>query len=267
MGTDIEKISFTKERATALLTLLARARQSRSESPVLDDPWAEHAVTLIDCEFDRSAGSSWRERLIAARAKQFDTWTRDFIAKHPQATVLHLGCGLDSRVYRVDPPASVQWFDIDYPDMIELRRRLYRERYGYQTIGTPLGDPAWLDRVPKGNVALIIAEGVTPYLTREVLSSCFNALVDRFSSGAFIFDVHSRRLIWWLATTRSDVRGTGARLHWGMNRLADVQQLEPRLVAVSCVRSSALARAIGLPWNKRVLLRLLGAMTCLRYRF
>ena len=44
------------------------------------------------------------------------------LADHPDATVLHVGCGMDSRVFRVDPPATVQWFDVDYPDVIELRR-------------------------------------------------------------------------------------------------------------------------------------------------
>jgi len=35
---------------------------------------------------------------------------------------------MDSRVFRVDPPASVQWFDVDYPDVIDLRRSLFPER-------------------------------------------------------------------------------------------------------------------------------------------
>jgi O-methyltransferase involved in polyketide biosynthesis len=29
--------------------------------------------------------------------------------------VLHLACGLDTRVHRLDPPSSVRWFDVDYP--------------------------------------------------------------------------------------------------------------------------------------------------------
>ena len=40
---------------------------------------------------------------IAARAKMFDLWVEEFLAKNPNANVLHLGCGLDSRVYRVNP--------------------------------------------------------------------------------------------------------------------------------------------------------------------
>ena len=44
--------------------------------------------------------------------------------------MVQLGCGMDSRVYRVDPPPSVRWFDLDYPEVVDLRRRIYPEREG-----------------------------------------------------------------------------------------------------------------------------------------
>ena len=73
----------------------------------------------------------WKEigcTIIATRAATFDLLTNRYLADHPDATVLHVGCGMDSRVFRVNPPASVQWFDVDYPDVIDLRRQLFPER-------------------------------------------------------------------------------------------------------------------------------------------
>ncbi|WP_254886025.1 class I SAM-dependent methyltransferase [Streptomyces sp. NA02950] len=46
---------------------------------------------------------------VALRAKQLDDWTTEFLAEHQKATVLHLACGLDTRVQRLDPPSSVHW--------------------------------------------------------------------------------------------------------------------------------------------------------------
>jgi O-methyltransferase involved in polyketide biosynthesis len=43
----------------------------------------------------------------------------------PDAVVLHLACGLDSRVLRIDPGPTVAWFDLDQEPVIDLRRRLY----------------------------------------------------------------------------------------------------------------------------------------------
>jgi hypothetical protein len=37
-------------------------------------------------------------------------------AARPGAVVLDLGCGLDSRVFRVDPAAGHRWDDLDFPD-------------------------------------------------------------------------------------------------------------------------------------------------------
>ncbi len=59
--------------------------------------------------------------IVASLAATFDLLMTRYLADHPDATVLHLGCGMDSRVFRVDPPVSVQWYDVDYPDVIDLR--------------------------------------------------------------------------------------------------------------------------------------------------
>ena len=49
-----------------------------------------------------------------------DGWTKDFITDHPDATVFDLGAGLDSRVVRIDPPSEGRWYDVAFPDVIEL---------------------------------------------------------------------------------------------------------------------------------------------------
>ena len=76
------------------------------------------------------------------------------------STVLHLGCGLDSRVFRIDPPATVRWYDVDLPDVIDLRRRLYPERHDYELIATSVTDLRWLDGIPADRPVLVVAEGL-----------------------------------------------------------------------------------------------------------
>jgi O-methyltransferase involved in polyketide biosynthesis len=66
--------------------------------------------------------------------------------------VLHLGCGLDSRVFRIDPLATVHWYDIDFPDVIELRRRLYPERHDYTLIPASVTEAGWLDAISSSGV-------------------------------------------------------------------------------------------------------------------
>ncbi len=131
-----EKVHFTKERETLLVTLQGKALQSLMEDPVLPDKWAVEAVSRIGYDFDKLKTRNYESRLIAIRSREFDNWTSSFLGRNPSGTVLHLERGLDSRVFRVNPPSGVRWFDVDYPEVIELRRRLFPERAGYHMIGT-----------------------------------------------------------------------------------------------------------------------------------
>ena len=83
------------------------------------------AIAHIDYDFGKLKVREYESQIIAIRSRQFDVLTSRFLKEQPDSIVLHLGCGMDSRVFRVDAPATVQWFDVDYPDVIELRRRLY----------------------------------------------------------------------------------------------------------------------------------------------
>src|SRR5512147_1014263 len=117
-----DRIQFTKEKETMLMTLSGRAIQSQWKNPILRDPWAEEAMRHIDYDISKQltgvgSWSLWNEigcTIIATRAATFDLLTTRYLADHPDAAVLHVGCGMDSRVFRVDPPVTVRWFDVDY---------------------------------------------------------------------------------------------------------------------------------------------------------
>jgi hypothetical protein len=94
-------------RATALLALYARALDNGSAHPILGDRWAEEIITRLDFDFTQFRTAKKERYGLSVRTRQMDEWTTDFITDHPDATVLDLGGGLDSRVFRVNPPARV----------------------------------------------------------------------------------------------------------------------------------------------------------------
>lgn len=122
---ETEKVRLTKEKETYLITLYGKAMDNCAEKPILGDKFADEVVRHIDFDFEKLKVPKGAEITLPMRAKHLDQWTREFLAANPVSTVLHLGCGLDSRVFRIDPPATVRWYDVDMPDVIELRRRLY----------------------------------------------------------------------------------------------------------------------------------------------
>ena len=254
------KIQFTKEKETMLMTLSGRATQSQWKDPVLRDPWAEEAMLHIDYDMSKqlkgvSSWSLWKDIgciIIATRAATFDQLTTRYLAGHPDAVVLQVGCGMDSRVFRVNPPASVQWFDVDYPDVIELRRQLFPERDAYHLIGARLDDLRFLDEVPRDRPGLFIAEGVLHYLSETEVKALLNAVVAHFPGGQMIFDICNSMIV---KRAGSNVGGTGATYRWGLDDPQDIKQLEPRLELIKEYKPSELVAFNRFPLWLRGLFR------------
>lgn len=183
------RADFTGVRSTMLVTLYLRAEDSRSERPVLGDRIAAETMERIEYDTSWLALTKSNQALVARRARILDEWTTAFLDQHPEAVVLQLACGLDSRAFRVHRPEGSRWYDVDFPDVVELRRKVYDEPDGYHVIGASVTDAGWLDQVPSGVPALVIAEGLTMYLERTDLAAMFARLGDHFAGGEMIFDV------------------------------------------------------------------------------
>ncbi|WP_246154892.1 class I SAM-dependent methyltransferase [Saccharopolyspora hirsuta] len=221
-----EQIRLTGAQQTLLGPLYARALDNRRPDPVLGDETSDRLLNDIDFDFPGLKLSSGDRMAIILRAKELDTWAADYLADHPDAVVLHLACGLDSRAFRLDLPGGVDWFDVDLPDVIELRNRLYPEPPGnYRTIASSATDPGWLDQIPTGRPTLVIAEGLTMYLTEADGVAMLRRLVERFQVGEMMFDVV---LPWAAKAARASrfLQSTGAEFHWG---IGDPHALELRV--------------------------------------
>jgi O-methyltransferase involved in polyketide biosynthesis len=265
-----DKIQFTKEKETMLMTLSGRAIQSQWKNPILRDPWAEEAMRHIDYDLSKqltgvASWSLWKDigpTIIATRAATFDLLTNRFLADHLDAVVLQVGCGMDSRAFRVNPPANVQWFDIDYPDVIDLRRQLFPERgAAYHLIGAPLSDLRRLDEVPRDRPGLLIAEGVLHYLSETEVKALLNAVVAHFPSGQMIFDICNSFIV---KRAGSNVGGTGATYKWGLDDPHDIKQLEPKLELIKEFKPSEQVAFSRFPLWWRALYRVQEANLTLR---
>ena len=191
---DFSSVGWRSVEWTNLVTLYLRAYESRSPRPILGDRAAADAVDRINYDFKRihRAAQPWGNQfLVALRAKKLDVWTADFMHRHPDAVVLHLGCGLDTRAFRINPPPTVLWFDLDQPGVIELRRKLYDETDAHRMIGSSVTDPGWLEPIPTGRPTLVVAEGLLMYLAEREVRELLGRLTDRFDSGELLFDTLS----------------------------------------------------------------------------
>src|SRR5579863_3834841 len=107
----LHKIQLTPTQRTLLITLHAKAVDSRSADSILHDSAANQILRAID--LDLTQINEWgNNNLIVVRARQYDEWLKRFLSMNAAAVIVNLGCGLDTRITRVNPSSAVNWFDV-----------------------------------------------------------------------------------------------------------------------------------------------------------
>lgn len=179
---------------TSLLTLYARALDSRAAVPILGDVLSAQVADRIDYDFARLRLKPSLVASTALRGKKIDEIVRRFVAVHPDAVVLDLGCGLDTRVVRCASPAGVDWYDIDVAAVADLRRRFLAERS--HIVAADVTRPDWLRDVPGDRPAMIVAEGLVPFLPGDSFRVMVEALTDHLPGGELVLNGYTRFAAW-----------------------------------------------------------------------
>lgn len=132
----------------------------------------------------------------------------------------------------------MSWFDVDFPDVIQLRKNFYANYPGYRMIESSITDPVWLTEIPTEQPVIIVAEGVLEYLTAEEVKMLLNRLTSYFLHGVIAFDVMNSFAI---QSAKSAANEPTAGLHrWEVNDIREVDALDPKLKrdkAISVFRS------------------------------
>jgi O-methyltransferase involved in polyketide biosynthesis len=184
--------ALTPIEDSLFLTLYARALDKRSSRPILADKTADEIVHNLDYDYQKFHLSTNLIINVAQRAKKLDEVASGFLARNPDAVGLDLGAGLDSRMVRIDPPPTVDWYDVDFPGVITARERLRPHHGNAHGVGADLREPHWLDSIPSDRPAVIVADGLMAFLTQDEWVSLHNRLVSHFPSGEIAYNNYTK---------------------------------------------------------------------------
>ena len=174
---------------TLYIPLYGKAFVSR-RGLLLEDKKAEEIWEKEAFPLKGKAKSKWLAYNMGMRSAVFDRWTREQLRRYPDAVVLHAGCGMDSRYLRVGT-GNGQWFDVDFPDVIDERKRYFRETERYHMIGSDIRATDWLSAIPAGTPAVIVMEGISMYLKPEALKEVLRQWKDHFGQASILMDSYT----------------------------------------------------------------------------
>ena len=220
-------MKLSNESKTLFIPLYGKAMMSKNKL-FINDPKAEEIISKVNFNFDNLKQSKWLSMYMALRAKIIDEICNRFITQNSTTTVIHLGCGLDSRYLRVNND-NISWYDVDFQSVIDLRKQFYAETENYKMIGKSVTDLTWLDEINLDNQSvLIVAEGLTMYLSEEELQQLLRGINTRFGNATIVFDAYSKQAV-KSSKLKNPVNQMNASIKWGMNNPSEFTILNENL--------------------------------------
>ena len=216
---------------TMLLPLWGRALETQKQDPLLVDKKAVEIIRQLDFDFSEYAKnlSEISKMGWTLRCVYVDQVVRDFIQKHPEGTIVNLGCGLDTNFERVDN-GQIHWIDLDLPDVIEVRRRFINENARGRFISASLLEPSWHKLVEPVEAVLFMAAGVLYYFEEEQVKTFLKGLACAFPGSQIVFDVSSPAGIFM--ANRMVIKNSGldekSFLKWGLKNPALLETWDNR---------------------------------------
>lgn len=169
---------------TAYWIAAYRAEESELPNALFRDPFAKKLAQAKGADIAKRMGNADRIRwTVTIRTRLIDELIVRAISQGVD-TILNLGCGLDSRPYRLELPHSLHWIEADFPQIIDYKSDVLKEdlprcnlsRVAVDLTNDSLREQLFKDVSAKGRSVLILTEGVMPYLTVEEGGSLAEAL-------------------------------------------------------------------------------------------
>lgn len=159
---------------------------------------------------------------------------RDYLREHPRAAVVNLGCGLDSTGRACDNGACLI-YNLDFPDVIEVREQLLPAGERERNIACDLNDTSWFSEIDDSGGAVFFASGVFYYFLVEQVRTLACAMAERFAGGKLVFDAANRMAVKRITKTwlkEAKVKDVGAYFAVS-DAAAELSDWSERIVASS----------------------------------
>jgi len=211
---------------TMLITVYFRAIASKMKNPVIMDTKAIELIDKIDYDFSKYSGNKMTRMGITVRTIYFDREVKKFISETPHCNCINIGCGLDTRFFRIDN-GKLEWYDLDLPSVIEVREKLIAKENRVTTIkGSALEDD-WTNKITQKNLpTLIIIEGLLMYFDEQEVKKLFDIISQTFPHCTILLETTTPIAV-KNSSKHPAVNKTSAIFKWGVKSGKEIELLCP----------------------------------------
>ena len=210
---------------TALIPLAIRANETKRENARIHDQKAVEIIDTLGID-TKDLDKFFSHEGVVARTILFDRAVKKLLGKYPDAVCVNIGCGLDDRFTQVDN-GRIRWFNVDLPDSIEVRRKIFREVERERMIVGDILKADWTGDIPKENVTIVIAEGLLMYLSKEQVRTILNNITNSFGRGFLLAELMHPKMM--KEKMHDTVQHTNAKFGWGTRTGKELLELDPKL--------------------------------------
>lgn len=213
---------------TSLIPLWARAVEAKSSLPIITDKKSIEMMGQIDYDFSKFEGAWMSQIGVVIRTQLLDNATKAFIDKHPDAIIINIGCGLDTRFSRLDN-GKISWYDMDLPEEIMLRQKFFCETDRYKMIAKSVFDHSWVEDIGSSNKpVLMIAEGVFMYFTEQEVKKLINMLISSFKNAEILLEIITPSMM-KRCKQNDSLRKVDARFRWGIKGGKEIEKYNNKI--------------------------------------
>ena len=240
----MEALQLGDVQETALIPLAIRASETKRKNARITDQKAVEIIEQLGVDTKKYDKYGSHEGVVY-RTIMIDREVKQIISRHPDAVCVNLGCGLDDRFARVDN-GTIRWFNIDLPDAIEVRRKVFTDTERCKSIVGDILAPEWTKQIPEANETIVVAEGLFMYFTREQVQTILNSLTDSFPKGYLLVELMHPKMM--NEKKHDTIKTTKAHFGWGTTSGEDLLPLDDKLRLMKEISiSDEMKTAGGLP--------------------
>ena len=228
-----EKVSVQGVPETMLQTLYARAKESQNENPHIYDEKAIEIVSQLDYDFSKADTDKAMSYGVIARTIILDNMVNEFLDNNPDAIVVNIACGMDTRCYRMKGK-YLRWYNIDLPETIDIRKRFLKENGPVYQIAKSAMDNSYTDEIEYNNEpVLVIIEGLTMYLNETDVKQIFGIINNTFNAATVLVETMSPFMVKHI--TEKSIENSKAKFTWGVKNGRELQNIVPHFTNIKDV--------------------------------